>query len=175
MLVYKNQFVNIFDDEVEIAPHGRGKNLRIVHVGDGVGVVILPVFNDSVGLVLTYRYPLGEWQWGLPRGFSHDLDSEVTARAELEEEMGITSAELRMLGHLTPDSGLLASRVAVMLARIGETGDRPYRDTQEIAASRWATIPGLWAMAAAGELEDGMTLAALALAQAAGVLPVSRA
>jgi 8-oxo-dGTP pyrophosphatase MutT (NUDIX family) len=173
VLAYRNQFVSVFDDEVEVSGRGRGRYLRIVHLGDGLGVTILPILNDCVGLVRTYRYPLAEWQWGLPRGFSQDRDPEVTARAELREELGVTSAELRLLGHLTPDSGLLASRVAVMLACVAGIENHPREESQEVAASRWVSVPGMWAMAAAGELEDGMTLATLALAQATGILPSS--
>ncbi|MET7512788.1 hypothetical protein ABZS88_04800 [Streptomyces sp. NPDC005480] len=65
----------------------------------------------NVGLVQTYRYPVGSWQWGLPRGFSHDRDPLVTARTELYEELGAQDAEFELLGTMTPDSGMLATRL----------------------------------------------------------------
>ncbi|MDP9844290.1 NUDIX hydrolase [Streptosporangium lutulentum] len=165
---YANRFVEVFDDEVEFPDGAQGCYLRIVHVGTGPGVVILPVHAGSVGLVYTYRYPLGAWQWGLPRGFGRHPDPEVTARAELRQELGVEAAKVRLLGMQTPDSGLLASRVAIMLAEVADPSGRP-QDRREVAASRWVPLHELRAMAAANELEDGMTLAALALADAKGV------
>jgi 8-oxo-dGTP pyrophosphatase MutT (NUDIX family) len=168
---YGNSFVDVFDDEVEFANGIRGRYLRIVHAGGShAGVVLLAVHGEFVALVRTYRYPAGAWEWGLPRGFASDTDPLATARAELREEVGVTARELRPIGSFTPDSGLLASRVTVMLAMVDHMSGRP-EDELEVAEVRWVRTADLWAMAADGRIEDGITLAALTLAQANGALP----
>lgn len=171
VLAYANSFAEVFDDEVRFQPGDEpGRHLRIRQGGGDPGVVVLPVRGDTLGLVLTYRYPVSAWQWGLPRGFAHGADPLASARAELGEELGAEARTLRLLGHLTPDSGLLESRVAVVLAEIRDAPG-PVRDTREVARTHWPRLPELRAWIAEGRLEDGMTLAALALAGAQGELP----
>ncbi|MFD0564238.1 NUDIX domain-containing protein [Kitasatospora saccharophila] len=118
VLAYRNRFVDVYDDEVTFPNGADGRYLRIRHRGEGLGVVVLPVRDGTVGLVRTYRYPVGRLQWGLPRGFSHGADPLVTARTELHEELGVPDAEFTLLGTITPDSGLLADPVAVVHAAV---------------------------------------------------------
>jgi 8-oxo-dGTP pyrophosphatase MutT (NUDIX family) len=168
--VYGNSFIDVFDDEVAFADDTRGRYLRIVHAGGhGGGVVVLPVHDGTVGMVRTYRYPAGAWEWGLPRGFASDADPFNTARSELREELGVVPLELRRIGAFSADSGLFASRVTVVLAIIGDASGRP-EDVREIDATRWVPIDELWSLVAEEGFEDGMTLAALALVRATGAL-----
>lgn len=170
VLAYANRFAEVFDDEVEFPDGTPGRYLRIANRGEGPGVVILPIHGMTIGLVQTYRYPVGSWQWGLPRGFSHDRDPLVTARMELHEELGVQDATLELLGAMTPDSGMLATRVAIVLARVNEPTGQAV-DVQEVAAVRWLHIRELWHWVAQGRIEDGMSLAALTLAHALDHLP----
>jgi 8-oxo-dGTP pyrophosphatase MutT (NUDIX family) len=167
---YANRFVHVFDDEVRFPDETSGRYLRIVHAGPGTGVVLLALCDQAVALVRSYRYPLGEWQWALPRGFAQHEDLLLTARAELREELGHDSTDLQVLGYITPDSGIRASKVAVVAARIPHDRAMHPRDQREIAEARWVTPDDLAAMAARKELEDGMSLAALALAHTLGII-----
>ncbi|PJN22220.1 NUDIX hydrolase [Kitasatospora sp. CB02891] len=172
VLAYRNRFVDVYDDEVAFPSGSAGRYLRIRHRAEGLGVVVLPVHGELVGLVRTYRYPLGRPQWGLPRGFAHNADPLVTARAELHEELGVPDAEFHLLGTMTPDSGLLAGAVAVVHATVPDpvpTGAP--RDPDEVVETRWLPLPDLHHWITTGRLDDGMTLAALTLARAHGRLP----
>jgi ADP-ribose pyrophosphatase len=163
--VYRNELVTVFDDEV-VFPGGRaGHYVRVDMVGEGTGVVLLPTHAGRVALVRTYRYPIATQQWALPRGLSHGADVMTTARVELREELGVTDATLAILGHVTPDSGLLSSRVAIVHATLTSASLAP-ADTEEVSESRWLTADEITAQIASGRLEDGFTLAALALARA---------
>lgn len=168
-LVYENEFARVYDDTVAFPDGDEGRYLRVQPVGRGPGVVILPFRSGYISVVRTYRYPVGEWQWALPRGFSQGPDPLETARSELREEMGVTEARVRLLGHITPDSGLLASRIAVVLAEIEDPWIGP-TDFREVVAVRWVGLTALEAEVAEGQIEDGLTLAALALARARGDL-----
>ncbi|MFF4342729.1 NUDIX hydrolase [Kitasatospora sp. NPDC001540] len=170
VLAYRNRFVDVYDDEVAFPDGTDGRYLRIRHRGEGLGVVVLPVRDGAVGLVRTYRYPLGRLQWGLPRGFSHDRDPLVTARTELHEELGVPEAEFTFLGTMTPDSGLLADPVAVVHARVTTAPGAPLTP-EEVIESHWLPLPDLPRWITTGHLDDAMTLAALTLARAHGLLP----
>jgi 8-oxo-dGTP pyrophosphatase MutT (NUDIX family) len=170
VLVHENPWVRVYDDDV-LLPDGRpGHHVRIDSPGGWPGVVLLALCDGDAALVHTYRYALGRPQWALPRGFAHGADPLATARAELREELGADRADLRLLGWFTPDSGLLATRVAVVRALLPERADHP-EDTDEVAAVRWVPAASLWSLAAAGDLDDGMTFAAMTLALSTGDFP----
>ncbi|MFD8596159.1 NUDIX hydrolase [Kitasatospora sp. NPDC059646] len=171
VLAYRNRYIDVYDDEVAFPSGTAGHYLRIHARDEGSGVVILPVHGHLVGLVRTYRYPLGRPQWGLPRGFSQSPDPLVTARAELHEELGCPEAEFRLLGTMTPDSGLLGTTVAVVHAAVPAVPDSAPLDSDEVTGTRWLSPPDLRRWITAGDLDDGMTLAALTLARAHGLLP----
>jgi len=166
--VFGNAYITVYDDDVVLADGATTRYVRVRPGGNGPGVVLLPVRGPSVALVWTYRYAVQAWQWGLPRGFAHGPDVLVSAQAELREELGATG-RLEVIGHLTPDSGLLDSRVAVVLAELDDERLAPL-DVQEVLGVRWLTVSELDAEVAAGLIEDAFTLAVLALAKAKGVL-----
>lgn len=168
-LVYENDVVRVFDDDVAFPSGREGRHLRIEHVPEGEGVVLLvrdP--HRRVALVETYRYPLGHAQLALPRGFSHGVDVEATARAEALEELGVRLARIRVLGHVTPDSGLLAARVAVLAAEVDGPVDGVPSDRDEVIAVHWLSLDELAVQVRDGRVEDGFTLAALALLLVSG-------
>lgn len=169
VLAYDNPFAKVFDDEVAFPDGSAGKYLRIASASEGPGVVVLPLHDDSVGMVRTYRYPVASWQWALPRGFAHATDPLITASAELREELGVEATSFRTLGTFTPDSGILAQQVAVVVAHVEDPHGTPL-DTQEVAETRWTTTKDLWIAVTNGQINDGMTLAAMTLARAHGLL-----
>jgi 8-oxo-dGTP pyrophosphatase MutT (NUDIX family) len=169
-LVHENDYVRVYDDDVTFAAGSAGRYVRIEPARRGPGVVLLAVHDGRLALVNTYRYPLGRWQWALSRGFPHGADPLVTARAELAEETGVTDSDLRVVGWVTPDSGVQAHRVAVVLAEVRRLPDGGPLD-EEVAEVRWVTLEELERQIADGAIEDGLTLAALTVARAKGVLP----
>jgi ADP-ribose pyrophosphatase len=168
-LVHRNGYVRVYDDDVTFADGAAGRYVRI-EPADGPGVVLLALNAGRIALVRTYRYPIGDWQWALPRGFAHGTDPLVTARAELEEETGVTDADLRVIAAITPDAGVQAHRVALVLAEVHRPPDGGPLD-DEVAEVRWVTLAELEREVADGAIEDGFTLAALTLARVQRILP----
>ncbi|MEV4260553.1 NUDIX hydrolase [Kribbella sp. NPDC049584] len=168
--VYRNRFITVYDDEVQFASGARGDYLRIVEAEGARGVVALPLFADLVGLVKTYRYALGAFEWSLPRGFAHSVDTSLTVLTELNEELGADPVDLQRLGELNPNSGLLASTVDVFVARYAAAEATP-TDTDEIAEVRWIPVTQLFDEIRDGQISDAFTLSALCLAQVSDVLP----
>ncbi len=161
-LVYENAYIRVYDDDVVFPGGSNGSYLRIVHSGDGVGAVIVARHAGTYALVRTYRYSIGAHQWAFPRGFSHGSDVEETVRAELREELGGEADAVKVLGFLTPDSGLLASRVAVALVEVTTTSTTP-EDLEEVEEVEWVTYDELSRRLREGAIDDGFTLAAWAM------------
>jgi 8-oxo-dGTP pyrophosphatase MutT (NUDIX family) len=167
--VFGNRFVTVYDDDVLLPGDLPGRYLRIVQSGGRPGVAMLACVHGRYALVQTYRYAIGSWEWGIPRGFAHGDDPLESARAELFEELGGFPADIALLGMVTPNSGLLADRVHVFHARYDQPIADPV-DVAEVADVRWVDLRTLLAEIAAGEIVDAFTLSAMTLAVARGVL-----
>jgi 8-oxo-dGTP pyrophosphatase MutT (NUDIX family) len=166
VLKYANRYVEVFDDKVRFPNGAEGTYIRIKHPDvRGQAVVILPIRDGEVALVKTFRYPIGEWQWGLPRGFGHGQDPLKTADNELREELGVVAQGWKKLGEVTPDSGMFAGKVAFLLAVIEDTELKP-EDEDEVSEAAWLPVQVLLKKIAAQEITDGFTLSAVALALA---------
>lgn len=167
--VYENDYIRVFDDDVSFASGTVGRYCRVEPATAGPGVVVVAVDGHHVGLVRTFRYPIGEFQWAFPRGFSHGEDALSSAAQEIEEELGLGATRLSVLGYVTPDSGMQSTRVAVVTAEV--TGRGPGTsgtDSDEVAEQRWVDLGELDALIRSGGMEDGFTLAALAMWRAVG-------
>jgi 8-oxo-dGTP pyrophosphatase MutT (NUDIX family) len=168
-VVYRNRFVTVYDDPVAFIDGSRGSYLRIVESNGSPGVAMLAVAAGQVALVHTYRYAIGAWEWGIPRGFAHGEDSEESARAELVEELGEEPVHIAEIGRIAPNSGLLASVVHLFLARYTEPVSEP-TDRDEVTEVRWLPTLELFREIAAGRITDGFTLSAVGCATCRGLL-----
>jgi hypothetical protein len=166
-LVFSNKYVTVYDDPVRWPDGATGNFLRIVESDGRPGVAVLPVAAGRIGLVKTFRYAVNEWEWGIPRGFGDFADVRRSARAELTEELGALPDDLVPLGIVTPNSGLLSSKVQVFLATYSAPASAPL-DRDEIHGVRWPTLEELQSEVAAGQISDSFTLAALSLALLSG-------
>jgi 8-oxo-dGTP pyrophosphatase MutT (NUDIX family) len=132
-LVCENSRFSVFFDK--LASHGRASAQDYLVVAPKrftdnlvTGVAVLPVCDGKLGLIKTYRHAVQADSWEIPRGFIEEGESRsVSALRELEEETGLSCApgEIKFLGFVTPDAGILAARVQVYVAlRCSRT--RPY-------------------------------------------------
>ncbi|MDR0417081.1 MAG: NUDIX domain-containing protein [Propionibacteriaceae bacterium] len=160
-VIYRSEFAVICEDQIEFSDGSPGTYVTVASGNGNPGVVVVPSAHGLLGLVRVYRYPLRAWQWGFPRGFALAPDPLVTAGAELMEEMGLVGS-LSLLGWITPDSGLLSSRVAVVLAEIDESDASPL-DTRKVAEVAWMSLQDMQRRLGADGYDDGLTMAALPL------------
>lgn len=161
-LAYSNQFIELYDDDVEFPDGSSGRYVRLRSTMPGAPVVLVAMHERRIALVRTFRYALGQLVWELPRGFSHGVSVEDTARNELREELGISGADLEVVGFLAPDSGLQSTKAAVVVANVHAPAQRP-EDTNEVESIGWVSLEELEQMIRLGQVEDSFTIAACTL------------
>ncbi|MCC3292880.1 NUDIX hydrolase [Arthrobacter sp. zg-Y1110] len=170
---YENRFVTVHFDDVVFPNGAQGRYTRIT-TGAGLGVIAVPYANfrgiPYLGLVRQYRYPVGEFTLEFPRGGSDDLSLEEAAR-ELVEETGLGFNSGRLLGTIRPDTGILDTEVAVWCTTHTLDGlDSGHVEDETGATVRWYSHGEVMGLVTNGKITCGMTLAALALIQNAGVI-----
>lgn len=171
--VYENPWIVVREDEVTRPDGGRG--VYGVPALRHEAVFVVPVTEaGEVVLVRLFRYPVGRWSWEIPAGGSEEGACPeqllVAARRELLEEAGLEAATWTPLGEVFSLNGLAEAPGHVFLARglsdpsggPGLTGDQREEGITDVRRVAWADLP---ALARAGDLTDGETLAALQLAR----------
>lgn len=134
---------------------------RILPAAEGA-VVAVPKLHDRYVLLRQYRHALRAEALSFPRGFGEPgLGVLKNAAKELLEEIGARVSDLKLLGAVAPDSGLLGARVSVVLCQC----DRIEQKTghEGIRQALLMTEDELRERIASGEITDGYTLAAWAL------------
>ena len=128
------------------------------------GVAILPVVEEKVALLKIYRHPIESWSWEIPRGFiEDDEDNYISVSRELEEETGLCCdrSDIKSLGLMAPDAGILAARIHLFVA----LRCRVVREfvPNEIGHSelKWVNAGSVARMIQDGIIQDPSTLVAL--------------
>jgi ADP-ribose pyrophosphatase len=168
-VAFRDQYLLLIRDAVRFADGSLGTYIRTVPPeGSSPGVVVLPVWQDQVLLVRHFRHATRAWHLEIPRGFGMDPDVRVTARRELEEEIGATDIRLTSLGDLYPDAGMDSSTVTFFHASIGSFGKPELHEA--ITDIMPTPVPELERMIRDGELKDGFLLSAYGLAKARNLM-----
>jgi ADP-ribose pyrophosphatase len=131
--------------------------------GPDVGAAVLPVTTEGVILQRHRRRAQGgALTYEIPRGLRDPGETlDQCALRELHEETGllVASDKLHALGHLRPDTGLLASRVAIFWADVGDA--QPTAGDGEALGNFPLSRGDLMQWLADHRIEDGFTLTAI--------------
>ncbi len=149
--------------EIFESPTGVQFDRQIVRHNGAVAVV--PMHDDgTITLILQYRPALGMRIYEIPAGLCDrpGEPKDEAARRELQEEVGLATSSLDLLGDCTPAPGLTDERVTIYLARgltdIAATADGPEED--DLVIHRVPLAEAL-SMIDRGEIIDGKTVIAL--------------
>lgn len=167
-LEYASPFLAVHFDEVRFPDGSTGRYSRIVENEGRLGVAVLPLHEGRLGLVRVSRYPVGALLWEIPRGHGQSDDPRADAARELAEETGCAADQLTPLGSVHPNSGVLATEVALFAASV-EQPDGAAAGA-EVAEFRWWPVADVLAAVASEAITDAITLSALLRAQTLGLL-----
>lgn len=150
---------------------GGERDFHVVHMADWL--LVVPVTEEGrLVLVRQYRHGSRAASLEVPGGL-HDGAGERPqegAARELAEETGYGGGQLILLGELSPQPALLANRAWIYLAQGVRLTGNPEPDAGEDIEVLLLDPEEVSAHIAGGEMNNAMTVAALALARFGGHL-----
>ena len=165
--VFEGKIVHVDHDTVELENGNQAFREVIRHPG---AVAVLALDGEAVLLVRQYRYCIGRELLEIPAGkLERGEDPLAAAVRELSEETGCTCADLIPLGRYYGSAGCMDEGIHLYFGRISDKGSS-HPDEDEFLTVERRTPAQLEALMAAGDLPDGKTMAALAIARAKGLL-----
>lgn len=172
-LVYRNKYVELYDDDV-LTPRGTpGTFTRLRYRENPPGAVVVPRLPDGRFLLLrVFRYAFDTISLELPRGTGEPGESaENAGRRELLEETGLAASTVTHLGFLRPDTSIVETEVHVLLAVIPSLAGLAL-DREEEGVASYEVVPASMFsdLVRSAEIRDGFTLGAYGLLAAHGLL-----
>jgi ADP-ribose pyrophosphatase len=160
-VAYHDQYSMILRDAVCFQPGNKpGTYIRRFTPGDISGVVILPVYKDSICLLKLFRHALRRYTLEIPRGFSEEGQTPLqNAERELKEEIGGKARNMYDLGYMTENSGMGNAKAALFYADMEEVGSVG-EDEEGIQKILFVPKNEFTNMIKEGTLEDSFTLCA---------------
>lgn len=153
--IYKGR---IFDVRLDTIREGDVEYQREVVVHRG-SAVIVPVFEDgTVALVRQYRHATGKYLLEVPAGSLENGEDPLTgAIRELEEEVGVTAANIELLTEFYVSPGFLTEKMYVFLAT-GLTETKQNLEIDELIEIERLTFPQALELIQTGAIEDAKSI-----------------
>lgn len=161
--VYENRWISVREDQV-VGPAGPGI-YGVVELRQPAVFVVALDDDDRVCLVTVDRYTVGR-SVEVPAGGTDGEEPLVAAQRELFEEAGVRADEWTLVGRIDALNGVTKAPEFVFLARgLTVDGDASSSQREEgIDAVEWVDFAEVLARIGRGEITDGETVAAMALA-----------
>jgi ADP-ribose pyrophosphatase len=170
-VVYQDQYSMIVRDAVYFQPGNKpGTYIRRFTPGEVSGVVILPVYRQSVCMIRIFRHALRRYVLELPRGFSDPGQTPLqNAERELLEEIGGKASHIYDMGSMVENSGMGNAKAVLFYADLQEVGFGS-EENEGIEKIVYVPVEEFTGMIRDGSLEDSFTLCAALRAMLMGHL-----
>jgi ADP-ribose pyrophosphatase len=161
----EDQWFYVIRDLVEFPDGKMGGYIRWINrkssEGGGFNVILMCIQDDQVLIIRRYRHEERNWSWEFPRGFGEPgLSAAKNARAELQEEIGVSNAKLTCLTKTQEGKG----GTAVFLVEIPKGQKITLEIREGISKYRWVKMSILEKIVKKGHLTDWFSLWAYSLA-----------
>lgn len=115
-VVYEGSFLKVLRDEVELPNGKKGTREYIPHPG---AALIIPITGDGkLVMIRQYRYALQAEFIEFPAGkMENGEDPLLTAKRELQEEVGLVAEDYRHLSTIHPVIGYSNEHIEIYLAK----------------------------------------------------------
>jgi ADP-ribose pyrophosphatase len=136
------------------------------------GVAALCISDGRFVLREIYRHATRSWELETVRGRRElGQTSRQAVRAEVKQELGYPVKRMQRLGTIRPDSALMSSILEIFLVELGKgpRQDEP-EESEVFGRIHRLTYRELGRKILRGEVRDGYTIGALALAQLNGLV-----
>ncbi|MFW5838583.1 MAG: NUDIX hydrolase [Bacillota bacterium] len=164
--IYKNDFLEVYEDDVMLENGNPSKRIVVDHVG---AACVLPLTKDGdVILVKQYRYSIGADALEIPAGKKDDVadETESTALRELQEETGYTADRLDYATTIYSAIGFSNEAIAIYIAKNVYKSKETYtQDDDEAIESIIMPFNEAYNKVINGEIKDAKTVVALLYAK----------
>ncbi len=167
-IAYENAWIRVREDQV-IRPDGGPGIYGVVEIRPSVAVVALNE-RDEIALVGQWRYTVKRYSWEVPRGGSHEDETDMlaVAKRELAEEAGLVAENWQRLTSVDVCNGVADDMQTFFLATgLSQTGMQ--LDPEEDITVAWHPFAEAVKMAMDGRITEVCSIAAI-LMVARGVL-----
>ena len=167
-VLYESNWVRLAIADV-LLPDGTQVDHHLVRMPrPAAGTVI--VADGAVLLMYRHRFITDTWGWEIPAGMIDDGETpEQAAIREACEESGWEPLSVQPLCTFNPAVGVLDQTFHIFVSVDAVHRGDPV-DVNEAARVEWHQIARVRTMLAAGDINDGLSFAALSFALATGVL-----
>lgn len=157
--IYKGKVLDLGKEQVTL-PGGVACELEMIrHPGGAVALAIDA--KQRICLLRQYRHAAGGWIWELPGGrIEQDEEALLTAKRELQEEVGITAGEWSVLSSFYSTPGFCDERLHLFIARDLQQGSAA-TEPDELLEVHWLALDEALALCRRGEIVDAKTLVGL--------------
>lgn len=166
-IYYEDPWMYLVRDVVRFPDGGIGTYHHIILKGGADGVVVLPLLDGKIVLLRHFRNGARKWSWEIPRGGPKAVDPVENATEELVEEIGADVVDIRRLGQLHNNNGMITEAMHIYVATLRSIGASNL--AEGIDRVRLVERDDLAAMIRDGDIEDCHTVHAFSLAMLQGV------
>lgn len=133
VLVYENDFLTLYDDEVSFPGGSQGRYLRACWRAP-YSVAVLPITpHGEYVLIRQYSYAQENWILQLPKGMGRQGVTPLDmARQELREETGFESSDWTLIQTTYVDPGFIANPTHLFRAQYAVHNGPPQWEESEI-------------------------------------------
>ena len=165
-VIYENEWVNLYADEVQYADGTILPEHHVVHFDYEAAAVVVENARGDILLIRSNRYITQTTAWELPAGRvdAGETTDEAAVR-EVMEETGYRIANLRQIYRYYPTNGISDQRFVLFHAVALEQVGSP--DPREVSETRWFSKADIRNMISLNEILCGLSLTGLLLALSA--------